>query len=84
MEDLLDYIHINNWYRLGLQLGVSDTELNIIEENNKDIKVALRRTLQLVLRTCPDLTWKNVADALRKIGENKTARVIEDKFCRNP
>ena len=79
MKDLLDYINITNWYRLGLRLGVSDTELNIIEENHKDTQVALRRTLQLALRTCPDLTWKNVADG----GENKTARTIEDKFCRD-
>ena len=33
MKDLV-LIKVNEWYELGLQLGVEDTELEEIEKNN--------------------------------------------------
>ena len=86
MRDLLDHVRITNWYRLGLQLGISDTELDIIENDHKqDTEGALQKTFKLVLRRKnPDLTWENVVDALKRVGENKTARTIKHNFCRNP
>ena len=84
MKDLLDYIVILKWYRFGLELGISDTELNMIKDKKKeDAKGALQEIFQFVLTTNPDLTWENVVNALRKIGENRTARIVDDKFCRN-
>ena len=55
----------------------------IKDKKKEDAKGALQEIFQFVLTTNPDLTWKNLVDALREIGENKTARTIEDKFCRN-
>ena len=62
----------------------SEALRTIRADHSRNTREALQETLDLVLRTCPDLTWKNVADALRNIGEETTARTIEDKFCRDP
>ena len=84
MKDLLNSIHITNWYELGLRLTDNVEELDMIESDHKrDTRTALRKTLQLVLTEDPELSWQKIVCALREIRKFNTAKKIEDKFCRS-
>ena len=79
-------VRTTKWYRLGLELIGDDddavAELNFIEKDHeRDTVTALRKTLQLCLRVDPNLSWIGMAEALRKIGEKRNAKHIEDKYC---
>ena len=84
LRNLLHYVHTTKWYRLGLELMGDEavTQLDVIDYDHKgDKETALRKTLSLCLRADPDLSWQKVVKALRKIGETRNAKDIEDKFC---
>ena len=74
---------MTDWYELGLNLGISEKDLNFIEADNLRTKVSLRKTFQLVLEQDPSLSWQKVAAALRSriVGKDSLARKIECKFC---
>ena len=77
MED----IRTTRWYRLGLELGIDQEDMDIIEDDCKrDAEEALRKTLKLWLKT-EEPTWRKMIAALRKIGENNVACKLEQKYC---
>ena len=74
---------MTEWYTLGLNLGVSDTDLDFIEANHISVEVSLRKTFQCALEQDPRLSWQKVASVLRTMNKNALAKDIQDKFCIN-
>ena len=53
LKDLV-LVKTTKWYNLGLQLGIEDTELDVIEENSpKDIDACKRKMFKAWLRITP-------------------------------
>ena len=67
MKDVLRFCNKArpNWYNIGLELDISDDDLDAIENDNpQDSSKCLRKMLQHWLRSDLDRTWKSLADAL--------------------
>ena len=78
LKDLV-LIQTTKWYDLGLQLGIEDTELDVIEENNpKDNGVCKRRMFRAWLRITPSPSYQQLVEALVAVGEISEA----DRLCR--
>ena len=72
---------MTNWYTLGLNLGVSETDMDFIEADHFSAKDSLRATFQCVRKQDPFLTWQKVAGALESMKLNSLAHEIKFKFC---
>ena len=84
MKGLINNIDTTDWYALGVQLTTNVTELNIIScDHRNDTRGALFNMFNLVLRDNPNLTWPTVVKALETIKDNKRAKKIRNKFCKN-
>ena len=70
------------WYRLGLELDIPDDTLQVIGKNthNCDHEEALIMVLREWLHNCTNPTWIAVVQALKTIGLNQTASIIEKKY----
>ena len=70
------------WNLIGIQLGLSPDDLDIIEANFVDVEDRLRKVLQKWFNSNPNQTWKDVITALKipALGEFKLAQEIEEKF----
>ena len=72
---------MTDWYTLGLNLGVSVTDLDFIKADHVSAKDSLRETFQCVRKQDPFLTWQKVAGALESMKLNSLAHEIKCKFC---
>ena len=78
MKDLV-LIKTVKWYNLGLQLGIEDTELDMIEQNNpKEIDACKRRMFKAWLRITPSPSYQQLVEALQTVGETSEA----DHLCK--
>ena len=78
LKDLV-LIKTVKWYNLGLQLGIDDTELDVIEENNpKDIDACKRKMFRVWLRITPSPSYQQLVEALLAVGEISEA----DRLCK--
>ena len=70
------------WNLIGIQLGLSKDELDIIRANSIDVRECLERVLQKWFNSNPNPTWKDVITALKTpaLGELKLAQEIEEKL----
>ena len=69
LKDLV-LVKTTKWYNLGLQLGIEDTELDVIEENNaKDIDACKRKMFKAWLRITPNPSYQKLVEALQTVGE---------------
>ena len=67
------------WYDLGLQLGVDDEELKVIQKNNPgDLRACQREMFSAWLRTGSSPSYQQLVKALRAVGENREA----NRLCR--
>ena len=81
MKDLINNIDTTDWYELGVELTTNVAELNIIScDYRNNTRGAL---INLVLRDNPNLTWPTEVKALETIKDNKRAKKIRNKFCKN-
>ena len=48
LKSLLDNVEVTDWYTLGLNLGVSVTDLDFIKADHVSAKDSLRETFQCV------------------------------------
>lgn len=73
---------VYDWYTLGLNLGVQETELQHIQRSysTEGSRRWKQETISLWLRQTPGASWENVVKALQKMGENKVAEKIELKY----
>ena len=92
-NDLRDLLNTLNpvapkCYDLGLQLGVEDTKMHIIEHDNRKCEDQLREILRERLKQESPLTWHDIVTALRaeRVGEQYLANAIDHKYihCQHP
>ena len=69
---------VNEWFDLGLELGLSSDDLNALPDTT-DKKAALRTMLAKVLHQ-KTITWQTIVDALCAIEMNNLASDIEKKY----
>ena len=82
MKDLV-LIKVTEWYELGLQLGVEDAELEVIEKNNRgDLKTCRRNMFRAWLRITPSPSYQQLVEALVAVGEDKEADLLRKKYSK--
>ena len=80
MKDLV-LLQTSKWYNLGLQLGIEDKELDMIEENDRgDRDVCKRNMFKTWLRITPSPSYQQLVEALRKVGEISEADCLSKKY----
>ena len=80
LKDLV-LVRTTKWYNLGLQLGIEDTELDVIEENNpKDIDACKRKMFKTWLRITPSPSYQQLVEALQEVGEITEAGRLCKKY----
>lgn len=73
LKDLV-LLKFTKWYKLGLQLNISEHELETIKENNpKDNDSCKREMFKKWLEETPHASYSELKDALVKIGEKSVA-----------
>ena len=78
LKDLV-LVWTTRWYNLGLQLGIEDTELDVIKENNPgDIDACKRNMFKTWLRIIPSPSYQQLVEALQAVGEISEA----DRLCK--
>ena len=82
LKDLV-LLQTTKWYNLGLQLGIEDTELDVIEENNpKDIDACKRKMFKTWLRITPSPSYQQLVEALQTVGEISEADCLCKKYSK--
>ena len=79
----LEDIRTNNWYALGLKLGIEDNDLEAIERQHRgDIDECRRAMFRLWLNTTSHPSRKQLLNALREktVAETKIADEYERSF----
>ena len=66
MKELLSLVSTSRWYELGLQLGLSDEQLEAIESEN-DRADYKRKMFKKWLASSGSPSWSDVVKALRSI-----------------
>ena len=80
MKDLV-LIEVTEWYELGLQLGVDDTELEEIEKNNRgNLRACRENMFQAWLRITPNRSYQELVEALVTVGEVGEAEYLCEKY----
>ena len=71
-------MYIKDWYKLGLLLGISEDELDIIRYDCRDkYRDCEREMFKLWLHTDADASYKKLASALYAVGNSWWA----DRLC---
>ena len=71
-----------NWYQLGINLGLQTHDMNKIERDYHGSDRQMLQTLDLWLRRTSTASWVDVIHALQKMGENRVAESIRQKYFR--
>ena len=80
LKDLV-LIQTTEWYDLGLQLGIEDTELEEIQSNNpKNIRTCRREMFRAWLRITSSPSYKQLVEALLAVGEMSEANRLYEKY----
>jgi len=83
LKDLMKLEVVPEWYSLGLQLGLHEHTLNIIEkDNSKDSSVCMRKMFSKWLLTNKDASYTGLVDALIAIGKKVVAEKVSQQFCK--
>lgn len=67
------------WDSLGIQLGLSPDELDIIKANSQDVEECLKNVLQKWHKKNLNPTWQAIIAALKAMDEARFARDLELK-----
>ena len=78
---------VNEWFKFGLYLGLSITDLNVLEANSiacPDKRICVRHMLtKWKDKFGKEATWDKIVDALRKIEQSALAQDLEDKYMQS-
>ena len=78
LKDLV-LVQTTEWYDLGLQLGIDDTELDVIKKHNPgDLRACQREMFRAWLRITPSPSYQQLVEALKTVGEVNEA----DHLCK--
>ncbi len=70
---------VGPWYRLGLELGLTNGTLETIEHNHqRDVETCKRRMVREWLKK-PQATWRSLELALLKVGEEEAAADVAEE-----
>ncbi len=70
---------VGPWYRLGLELGLTNGTLETIEhDHQRDVETCKRRMVREWLKK-PQATWRSLELALLKVGEEEAAADIAEE-----
>ena len=79
LKDLV-LVQTKEWYDLGLQLGVEDTDLDVIQSNNpQNLRACRREMFKAWLKMTPTPTYQQLVDALMAVGEVREADTLRKK-----
>ena len=82
LKDLV-LVRAVEWYDLGLQLGVENAELKVIQKNNPgDLRACRREMFEAWLRITPNPSYQQLVEALLKVGEIDEADCLCKKYGR--
>lgn len=81
MMDFLKYVKTPKWFLLGLNLGISETDMRMIKSDARDASDALQRICEAYLEGADNPRWRDVVDAFYAIGDKAQARKLEERFC---
>ena len=80
LKDLV-LVQVIRWYELGLQLGVKDTELEVIKRNNPgDLEACRRDMFRAWLRITPSPSYQQLVEALVTVREVREADLLNNKY----
>ena len=65
------------WWDIGKALGISQQRLEKLREDNSEDKIRLFHMVEHYFQVNPRPSWKEIARALREIGEIEPANKIE-------
>ena len=83
LNELLDEVKTTKWYRLGLELGVDDYSLAVIQEDTRNsTEKGREEMLKRWLESCERPTWRAVVQGLSVVGDKKLAAKLQDKFLK--
>ena len=68
------------WRELGTVLGISDDEMDEIEEDKQTTKERRRALLRRWFDGHTKVCWEELTDSLRVIGKHRKAKEIADKY----
>ena len=75
------HLQVIDWYTLGVELGVNSYDLDIIKKDHPgDTKSQTCEMFKLWLSTQPDASYEQVIKALHKIGHEKLANSLCNKY----
>ena len=70
-----------NWFDLGTQLKIPQTELKILSQQYSDPTRCLTEMLNIWLDTYPNASWAEIAIALKYSSEYDLATNLASKYC---
>ena len=76
----LDTLKVLDWYGVGLQLGIEETELDIIRKNPSDAKEQKREMFRVWLRQTEQPSYLQLARALFIAEETNLGRHVCKKY----
>ena len=80
-KDLMNLVRTDKPIKLGRQLGVAGSDLDIVERDHpNDHDKQLSKVLSLYMRQSVRPSWEEVTTALWNIGEKRTAQRIADEY----
>ena len=77
IQDLLLSVKTTRWYRLGLELGIDNYTMEVIQADSKGevsmTESALTRVFTEWLKRKENPSWNDIGRALRRMGEDLPA-----------
>ena len=71
------------WYELGLELGLTKSDLDIIEKDDgRDSSTCRRKMFSKWLSSSNDASYSGLVDALVEIDKKDVAEFVSQKFCK--
>ena len=82
LRDLVRLEVSPEWYSLGLQLGLTENVLNVIECDGRDVSTCGRKMFSKWLSSNKDANYTDLVDALLAIDKKDVAENVSQKFCK--
>lgn len=77
----LTHLHISNWHKLGLALGLKPYKLDIIKKNHQgDTESQTCNMFEVWLKTQPEASYKQLIKALCEVGDETVANSLCNKY----
>ena len=75
-------LHCSDWHGLGILLNVDYNTLKEISSSNREGPSACKSAmLDAWLKGNVNASWKQLADALKDMGDLRSSRAVEKEYC---